>query len=416
LIKGISDHVNGNEVVPQMATAPSLEGDSSKIMLIGFGLVALAILGSAFLLRSGKEPAPSGVTLKQELVSTAAESKIAIQGKPSIAVLPFDNLSPVAENAYFAAGIHEDILTSLSKVPDLKVISRTSVMRYADSQMNIGEITKELNVDQYQRIAYLDQAYKKDPGNLQVVMNIGTALHWLGDFKSAERWLDLASAIAPRHEGLLWRRADLLNSTGRLTEAEELEAQWLAQNPDSHQGQRSLASTLGHQASEALRAGELDKARRLRERSIQYLDRYLAPDRVNGVFQVKEDNIWGLVSYATSLGALGDESKASTAYMAIIDYYKEEQTLNFAHFHLTIAYALLGNTTKAIEHFARVPGTAFNAIWIIDSYRLTEDTAGIFHGLNSHPVFKETVDKIKRSNEAVLARVQTDMPHLLSTL
>ena len=48
----------------------------------------------------------------------------------SIAVLPFENLSDEKENAYFADGIQDDVLTNLSKIGDLKVISRTSVMPY----------------------------------------------------------------------------------------------------------------------------------------------------------------------------------------------------------------------------------------------------------------------------------------------
>src|SRR5256714_4277388 len=48
----------------------------------------------------------------------------------SIAVLPFENLSDEKENAYFADGIQDDILTNLSKIGDLKVISRMSVMSY----------------------------------------------------------------------------------------------------------------------------------------------------------------------------------------------------------------------------------------------------------------------------------------------
>ena len=50
----------------------------------------------------------------------------------SIAVLPFQNFSDKPENAYFADGIQDDILTNLSKIGDLKVISRTSVMGYRD--------------------------------------------------------------------------------------------------------------------------------------------------------------------------------------------------------------------------------------------------------------------------------------------
>lgn len=65
----------------------------------------------------------------------------------SIAVLPFQNLSDKKENAYFADGIQDDILTNLSKIGDLKVISRMSVMAYrGDSTRNAREIGKALGV------------------------------------------------------------------------------------------------------------------------------------------------------------------------------------------------------------------------------------------------------------------------------
>jgi len=64
----------------------------------------------------------------------------------SIAVLPFQNLSDEKENAYFADGMQDDILTNLSKIGDLKVISRTSVMSYRDGARNAREIGKSLGV------------------------------------------------------------------------------------------------------------------------------------------------------------------------------------------------------------------------------------------------------------------------------
>jgi TolB-like protein/Flp pilus assembly protein TadD len=65
----------------------------------------------------------------------------------SIAVLPFQNLSDEKENAYFADGIQDDILTNLSKISDLKVISRTSVMSYrSDGTGSAREIGKALGV------------------------------------------------------------------------------------------------------------------------------------------------------------------------------------------------------------------------------------------------------------------------------
>src|SRR2546421_4699510 len=64
----------------------------------------------------------------------------------SIAVLPFQNLSDDKENAYFADGIQDDILTNLSKIGDLKVISRTSVMSYRGHAPNVRDIGKALGV------------------------------------------------------------------------------------------------------------------------------------------------------------------------------------------------------------------------------------------------------------------------------
>src|SRR6266550_3025331 len=64
----------------------------------------------------------------------------------SIAVLPFENLSSEPETAYFADGIQEEILTRLSKIRDLKVISRTSTQRYKSAPGNLPEIAKQLGV------------------------------------------------------------------------------------------------------------------------------------------------------------------------------------------------------------------------------------------------------------------------------
>jgi TolB-like protein/Tfp pilus assembly protein PilF len=64
----------------------------------------------------------------------------------SIAVLPFENLSEDKANAYFAEGIQDEILTRLSKIADLKVISRTSTQHYKSAPKNLPEIAKQLGV------------------------------------------------------------------------------------------------------------------------------------------------------------------------------------------------------------------------------------------------------------------------------
>src|SRR6059058_4411787 len=76
-----------------------------------------------------------------------ALSALAAIPEKSIAVLPFENLSNEKENAYFADGVQDEILTGLSRVADLKVISRTSVMHYkAGLQRNLREVAADLGV------------------------------------------------------------------------------------------------------------------------------------------------------------------------------------------------------------------------------------------------------------------------------
>ncbi|HEY8650994.1 MAG TPA: hypothetical protein VIL70_08775 [Chthoniobacterales bacterium] len=105
------------------ATAPRMHRRRNVIMLVATGVIVSAIAGFFLLPR-------------------ASARKI----DKSIAVLPFENLSDERENAYFADGIQDDILTNLSKIGDLKVISRTSVMSYRGNARNVREIGKALGV------------------------------------------------------------------------------------------------------------------------------------------------------------------------------------------------------------------------------------------------------------------------------
>src|SRR5207253_1341829 len=70
----------------------------------------------------------------------------ALPPEKSIAVLPFENLSRNPDNAYFAEGIQDEILTRLSKIADLKVISRTSTQHYKSAPTNLPEIARQLGV------------------------------------------------------------------------------------------------------------------------------------------------------------------------------------------------------------------------------------------------------------------------------
>jgi TolB-like protein/cytochrome c-type biogenesis protein CcmH/NrfG len=99
----------------------------------------------------------------------------------SIAVLPFENLSDDKENAYFADGVQDDILTNLSKVGDLKVISRTSVMPYRGKTSNLREIGKALGVG-----AILEGSVRRSGNRVRVnvqLIDANTDEHlWASDY------------------------------------------------------------------------------------------------------------------------------------------------------------------------------------------------------------------------------------------
>jgi serine/threonine protein kinase/Tfp pilus assembly protein PilF len=81
--------------------------------------------------------------VQRKFVSNAGSD---IVSEKSIAVLPFQNLSGDLDNAYFANGIQEEILTRLASIADLKVISRTSTQQYQSKPGNLGQIAKQLGV------------------------------------------------------------------------------------------------------------------------------------------------------------------------------------------------------------------------------------------------------------------------------
>src|SRR5438477_158643 len=121
--------------LPQTRALPSfLIKQPKKKLVFAAGLAAvclLAIAGSYFgLLKRQAKPVSQTAAIPEK----------------SIAVLPFENRSEDKANAYFADGIQDEILTRLSKIADLKVISRTSTQHYKSAQENLPEIARQLGV------------------------------------------------------------------------------------------------------------------------------------------------------------------------------------------------------------------------------------------------------------------------------
>jgi serine/threonine-protein kinase len=122
---------------------------SGKLWLIGVAaLVAILLLVIAWFF-SNRNNSKTAVTATSPapLSSSPTPGAAAPQiDSKSVAVLPFENLSSDKENAFFAQGIQDEIITTLSKISGLRVISRTSTAHYKSAPENLPEIARELRV------------------------------------------------------------------------------------------------------------------------------------------------------------------------------------------------------------------------------------------------------------------------------
>jgi TolB-like protein/Flp pilus assembly protein TadD len=116
----------------RITTVPGKTPKNKKLIVCGVAaLLVVSLAGMYFgVIRPPRKPAPSAPPIPEK----------------SIAVLPFENRSEDKANAYFAEGIQDEILTRLSKIADLKVISRTSTQQYKSAPENLSEIAKQLGV------------------------------------------------------------------------------------------------------------------------------------------------------------------------------------------------------------------------------------------------------------------------------
>jgi TolB-like protein len=155
----------GVRVTPSAALDDSADGAATPALLgkrtlaVAGGLLLLGIgLGAGWFLKPPAPPAPPAEpAAAAERAAPVAQMQVAAEIAPvpeieatalarGVAVLPFENLSEDPANAFFAGGVHEEVLTSLSLIADLRVISRTSMLRIAESQLDVPAMAQRLGV------------------------------------------------------------------------------------------------------------------------------------------------------------------------------------------------------------------------------------------------------------------------------
>jgi serine/threonine protein kinase/tetratricopeptide (TPR) repeat protein len=126
------------------------------------------------------------------------EAVLQPSGKPAVAVLPFVDLSPQKDQEHFCDGMTDEIIAKLSQIKELKVISRTSAMRYKNTDKDIKEIGQELDVS-----TILEGSVRKEKENIRVtaqLINVGDSFHLWSDIydRKLESVFGIQSDIAER--------------------------------------------------------------------------------------------------------------------------------------------------------------------------------------------------------------------------
>jgi TolB-like protein len=137
------------EVEPQASVTPQTGRTLDRLILAGMVVVVAVIVADRFLFRESGPAAPEAATATgapAALPASAATGVTPEAEASGIAVLPFVNMSPDPENAYFADGISEELLNILAGIDGLKVASRTSAFSFKGKDTPIPEIARLLGV------------------------------------------------------------------------------------------------------------------------------------------------------------------------------------------------------------------------------------------------------------------------------
>jgi TolB-like protein/tetratricopeptide (TPR) repeat protein/class 3 adenylate cyclase len=275
----------------------------------------------------------------------------------SIAVLPFDNRSRDPDNAYFADGIQDEILTRLSKIADLKVISRTSTQRYKSAPENLREIARQLGV------AHILEGSVQKSGdivrvNVQLIKAANDSHLWADTFdRKLTDLLSVESEVAKAIAGQL--RAKL---TG---EEEQVIAAKPTDNPEAYDAYlRGLAYTLKTQNTPA---NALGAQKYLREAV-----------RLDPKFALS----WALLSYVDSVGytslslqptvALREEARQAAETALTLQPNLGEAVLAKGYYH----YSCLKDYDTAVGYFEQARQLLPNSSRIPESLAYVERRRG----------------------------------------
>jgi len=255
---------------------------------------------------------------------TTATSSASQPNSKSIAVLPFENLSHDPDNAYFADGIQEEILTRVSKIADLKVISRTSTQRYKSKPDNLPEIAKQLGVANILE-GTVQKAADQVRVNVQLINALNDSHLWADKFDRK-----LTDIFAVETE-IASKIADILQA--KLTgSAKQAIAAHPTENTEAHELYLRGRYFVGKRGAENLK------------KAIDYFNQAIAMDPNYALAYAGLSDCYDLLPQWSTVNRAEYVSKAKAAAIKALQIDE-----NLAEAHTSLAAALFGNDLNLQE-------------------------------------------------------------------
>ena len=334
-----------------------------RTLFVALILVAATLITGA-LVFSHRSASRSADSNGAKSTSTAAP----IIPEKSIAVLPFANMSANQENAFFADGVQDEILTNLAKIADLKVISRTSVMQYRDTaKHNVREIAQQLGV------AHLLEGSVQRAGN-----NIRVTAQLIDARTDAHQWAEhydrkltdvfaVESEIAKTVAGTL--QAKLTGS------ADHVLASRPTENPEAHDLYLKGRYLWNKRTTENLK------------KAIDYFEQAIGKDPAYALAYSGLADVHAVLPYYAATSPKDDAQKALAAARKAVGL---DESLAEAHTSLANALVLNLQFSASVPEFKR-------AIELNPNYATAHEWYG--EELQNDARFDEAVAELKRAQE-----------------
>ena len=256
-----------------------------------------------------------------------------------------------------------------------------------------------------------------NPDHLGAMNWLSTVFTILGDYDSANYWLDRCEAIAPSSPAYFLRRANNFALGGEVEEYQAHVANWLRVDP----GNRDALRYKSYATARAVRkAWDAENATLFRELSRRALDEAMVVIELKPGsktdYRVNFGDSWLILAAAVHAKNLGESELVGNLLNSIIEFHESQPPGSFSgrNLQMMLAHSLMDDRETAISYARKMNEDNFRSFWLLNtaSYDVVHDVFGIYGGVNEDVAFKNVIAEMNAANRASLERLRTELPEI----